>query len=108
MKLSLALFSGFCLVVLLCMLILSGKAIKTSAEDNVVNICTGNKACLHAAASIVGQSDMQAVNQPTSVPSGYCLHVPVLLYHHVQPQADAVAKGQTSLTVDSAIFDGQM
>lgn len=48
-------------------------------------------------------------NTPTPTPySGYCLYVPVLFYHHIQPQADAVAKGQTSLSVDNGIFDQQM
>lgn len=41
-------------------------------------------------------------------PAGFCLFVPVLMYHHVQPEAVAIARGQTSLTVDPAIFDQQM
>ncbi len=47
---------------------------------------------------------------PTIAPTpvGYCLRVPVIFYHHIQPQAQAAAKGQTSLSVDSGIFDGQM
>lgn len=46
---------------------------------------------------------------PTQVPLvGYCLHVPVLMYHHIQPELEAVAKGQTALTVDSGIFASQM
>jgi len=47
---------------------------------------------------------------PTPIPKplGFCLYVPVLFYHHVQPQAQAAAKGQTSLSVDNGIFDGQM
>jgi peptidoglycan/xylan/chitin deacetylase (PgdA/CDA1 family) len=45
----------------------------------------------------------------TPVPlSGYCLFVPILTYHHVQPEADAKTKGETSLTVDNVIFDQQM
>lgn len=40
--------------------------------------------------------------------SGYCLYIPVLMYHHVQPWAVAQAHGQTSLTVDPTIFDQQM
>ncbi len=54
-----------------------------------------------------------AVNAPTSTPtpvllSGFCLNVPVLLYHHVQPQSQARDLGQTSLSVDNAIFEEQM
>lgn len=51
-----------------------------------------------------------AVPSPTPIPkpAGYCLNVPVLFYHHVQPQTMASAKGQTSLSVDNVIFDRQM
>lgn len=66
-------------------------------------------------ASITGRFNQYSKNlaentnmESPIVPSGYCLHVPVLLYHHVQPQADAIARGQTSLSVDNGIFDGQM
>lgn len=45
---------------------------------------------------------------PTLVPSGYCLNVPVIFYHHIQPQSDAIANKQTAESVDSAIFDQQM
>ena len=46
---------------------------------------------------------------PTPFPLvGYCLHVPVLLYHHIQPESQAAALGQKSLTVDSGEFDTQM
>jgi len=45
---------------------------------------------------------------PTPVYTGYCLRVPVLLYHHLAPWDIAKQKGQTSLDVDSNIFDQQM
>lgn len=46
---------------------------------------------------------------PTPFPLiGYCLHVPVLLYHHIQPDAQAQALGQKAISVDSAVFDQQM
>jgi len=45
---------------------------------------------------------------PTPAPVGYCLHVPVLFYHHIQPQADAIANKQTAQSVDAGIFDQQM
>jgi peptidoglycan/xylan/chitin deacetylase (PgdA/CDA1 family) len=52
---------------------------------------------------------------PTSTPenasttlSGFCLNVPVLMYHHIQPMAQAIKNGQTSLTVDTGVFDSQM
>jgi hypothetical protein len=46
---------------------------------------------------------------PTPAPLlGFCLKVPVLMYHHIQPEATAKELGQTSLTVDNGIFDQQM
>jgi peptidoglycan/xylan/chitin deacetylase (PgdA/CDA1 family) len=50
---------------------------------------------------------------PTATPTpapliGYCLRVPVLMYHHIQPEAAAKEFGQTSLTVDSSMFAQQM
>ncbi len=39
---------------------------------------------------------------------GYCLKVPVLMYHHIQPQANAKELKQTALSVDSKMFDSQM
>ena len=45
---------------------------------------------------------------PTPVPAGYCLNVPVLFYHHVQPQADAITNKQTAQSVDAGVFDQQM
>ncbi len=38
----------------------------------------------------------------------YCARVPVLMYHHIQPNAEARKKGQTSLSVDNGMFDNQM
>ncbi len=38
----------------------------------------------------------------------YCLSVPVLIYHHIQPQPVAQELGQTALSVDNGIFDQQM
>lgn len=52
---------------------------------------------------------------PTSVPTptpiplvGFCLKVPVLMYHHVQPQDQAVEKNQTATSVDNGMFDQQV
>lgn len=45
---------------------------------------------------------------PTQMQSGYCLSVPVLLYHHIRPQAEAALKGQSFLNVDPGFFDMQM
>ena len=51
------------------------------------------------------------VPTPTPTPivyTGYCLGVPVLMYHHVAPWEIAKEKGFTSLDVDNGIFDLQM
>ncbi|MEK7502180.1 MAG: polysaccharide deacetylase family protein [Patescibacteria group bacterium] len=47
-------------------------------------------------------------NQKPEQAAGYCLSVPVLLYHHIQPQSEAIRKGQASLSVDNGFFDRQM
>jgi peptidoglycan/xylan/chitin deacetylase (PgdA/CDA1 family) len=50
-----------------------------------------------------------SIPTPTPVPLvGYCLNVPVLMYHHVQPNAEAQSKGQQALSVDNGQFDLQM
>lgn len=45
---------------------------------------------------------------PTQAQSGYCISVPVLLYHHIRPQTEAALMRQTSLNVDPGFFDLQM
>ncbi len=41
-------------------------------------------------------------------PSGFCLNVPVLMYHHVEPYEIARKEGHAQLTVDAGTFDSQM
>lgn len=54
------------------------------------------------------------VPTPISTPTlkvektGYCLNVPVLMYHHIEPVEEAAKKGHTSLNVDVNYFDKQM
>lgn len=45
---------------------------------------------------------------PTPVYTGYCMNVPVLMYHHTAPGSIAGARGQTSLNVDSGFVEQQM
>ena len=45
---------------------------------------------------------------PTPVYTGYCLNIPVLMYHHVAPQSVAITRGFSSLNVDNNLFDQQM
>ncbi|MBI5122828.1 hypothetical protein HZA75_03130 [Candidatus Roizmanbacteria bacterium] len=44
----------------------------------------------------------------TTQQNGYCIYVPMLTYHHIQPEAEAKVQGHAQLTVDSGIFDSQM
>ena len=57
---------------------------------------------------LVTRSPIITATPIPAVPVGYCLRVPVLMYHHIQPEATAKELGQTSLTVDNGIFDQQM
>lgn len=40
--------------------------------------------------------------------NGFCLNVPVIFYHHIEPMEQAKTAGHAQLTVDAVIFDGQM
>lgn len=46
-------------------------------------------------------------SQPAQV-APFCLTVPIILYHHVEPLAQAQKEGHAQLTVDSTYFDQQM
>lgn len=47
--------------------------------------------------------------KPTPTPNyGYCLYAPVIFYHHIQPQTQAVASKQTSVSTDMGYFEKQM
>lgn len=58
-------------------------------------------------------SDEQKSSSPSASPIidppvGFCLKVPVLMYHHIEPSELAKTENHTSLTVDAGIFDSQM
>lgn len=40
--------------------------------------------------------------------ANFCLRVPVLMYHHIQPNATALVKKQTALSVDTKVFEQHM
>jgi len=48
----------------------------------------------------------EKINAP--IQNDYCLNIPVLTYHRVQPQSVAIEKNQTAGSVDNGIFDQQM
>lgn len=45
---------------------------------------------------------------PIPKPSGFCLYIPVLMYHHVEDMDKAKAEGHQFETVSPDIFDSQM
>jgi len=42
------------------------------------------------------------------IPSGFCLRVPVIFYHHIEPIDQAKIEGHAQLTVDTSNFENQM
>ncbi|MCL4352902.1 polysaccharide deacetylase family protein [Patescibacteria group bacterium] len=55
-----------------------------------------------------GSSSAKPAPSPVEKLHEFCLRVPVLMYHHIQPESIARQLGQTSLTVDNGYFDQQM
>ena len=54
------------------------------------------------------QTQLSKEENNQTKPAGYCLNVPILMYHHIQPQSTAIEKWQTNFTVDNGTFDNQM
>ena len=54
------------------------------------------------------QTQLTKVENNQTEPTGFCLNVPILMYHHIQPQLIATEKWQTALNVDTTIFESQM
>lgn len=59
-------------------------------------------------ASIITPTMTPKETMPATTSADFCLNVPVLMYHHVQPMPIAAPRGQSSLTVDTSVFDQQM
>lgn len=50
-------------------------------------------------------------HSPTAAPqplAGYCLNIPILLYHHIEPKDQAEAAGHKNIYTDSGYFEKQM
>ncbi|HSW89531.1 MAG TPA: polysaccharide deacetylase family protein [Patescibacteria group bacterium] len=45
---------------------------------------------------------------PYPPPGWHCTTLPILMYHHIEPESSAKDKGQTALTVDPKFFQEQM
>lgn len=59
---------------------------------------------------IIGKAhaaDIQ-VAKSLQAPAGFCVTVPILMYHHIEPLAQGKKEGHAQLTVDSGIFETQM
>jgi peptidoglycan/xylan/chitin deacetylase (PgdA/CDA1 family) len=78
------------------------------------NLYTVNIDSIYSISTLIASSS--SVLSPSPTPQekkaeenfGYCVNVPVLLYHHVQPDSEAKRLWQTALSVDSSIFEQQM
>ncbi|MBI3379466.1 polysaccharide deacetylase family protein [Candidatus Gottesmanbacteria bacterium] len=71
--------------------------------QQVENVTSGNTQNSSVNVASISPTITTEVN-----PSGFCLFVPVLLYHHIEPIAQAKSEGHAQLTVDANIFDSQM
>lgn len=58
--------------------------------------------------SISSEGYFEETKKPITSPLPFCVTVPVIMYHHVEPLAVATKEGHAQLTVDSSIFESQM
>lgn len=59
--------------------------------------------------ALLHQTPTPAATQSAAEPAAdYCVEVPVLMYHHIQPLQVASILGHAPLTVDSTLFENQM
>lgn len=96
----------FVLAVLLLIKLIS--PVDNSDKENGLNSPLSKSSSTKLSSTPTPIPTLSPTATPTSVPAGYCLNVPVLFYHHIQPQADAIANKQTSKSVDNGMFDRQM
>lgn len=47
----------------------------------------------------------ETVGNTVQIPAGFCLNVPVIFYHHIEPMDSAKKEGHAQLTVDSNMFE---
>ncbi|MEM4270701.1 MAG: polysaccharide deacetylase family protein [Candidatus Pacearchaeota archaeon] len=93
------------------------KTLSIGLSDNPVS-CNVQSSCNFAFSSKASASLLEIsknkimknekITGATSVKNDFCLKVPVLTYHRIQPWTMAIEKGQTVGTVDDKIFDQQM
>ncbi len=79
-----------------------------SAKKSTLRLSLGVLMTVLSVALVLLGVAIVRINAVSPVYEGYCLNVPVILYHHIQPMAEAKAKGQQDWTIDNEIFDSQM
>lgn len=103
------------LVLLFLLLALGGiqLGLSKSQYQSIQNPC-GKNGCITVPTPTPYVPKPKPTLTPTPTPKsspvnyGYCLYVPVPYYHHIQPQSEAIANKQTSVSIDSGIFESQM
>ncbi len=106
---------GFLVVAILALGALIVFSVLTGPKQDKAEIYEKPRPVATAAAGVVRSfpspsplASPSATPEAAPVYTGYCLNVPVIFYHHIQPLAEAKAQGHGGLTVDSGIFDSQM
>lgn len=77
----------------------NGSALPNAAESNVASLSADFKA-------LITTPSAKPTQKPAS--NSFCLNVPVLQYHHVEPASQAEKLGHKNLFVSDSIFDDQM
>lgn len=108
-------FQGMILGIVLILIIIAPDFLKD--QNKIVQVNTMpianidflfNLPLLNASSSSIQKTSPTPQEKKSEENFGYCLNVPVLLYHHVQPDSEAKRLWQTALSVDNGIFDQQM
>jgi peptidoglycan/xylan/chitin deacetylase (PgdA/CDA1 family) len=101
-------------IVLTVLLVISASVIyyyknTTKQTLKIINYASQTKiASPEATLSGKPKQSSNSNQEQANLASGYCLNVPVLMYHHIEPQEQAKTEGHTALNVDSNIFASQM
>ncbi|OGH19309.1 MAG: hypothetical protein A3D74_01485 [Candidatus Levybacteria bacterium RIFCSPHIGHO2_02_FULL_37_13] len=111
-------FQGMMLgAVLLSMILVPNLSRGQDKTTQTKNLYIVNIDSIYSISKSIASSSSALNPSPTPVPKkekiveenfGYCVNVPVLLYHHVQPDSEARRLWQTALSVDSDIFEQQV
>lgn len=94
-------------IILLCLLFIINRFVALSLHQKVEE---KKPAVIHAEIVITPSSTPVPTAKivATNPPAGFCLNVPVLMYHHIEPLDQAKTEGHGALTVDNGWFDKQM